>query len=116
MKQYRLIMKWDYEYDKEGTWFDTDSGKECYKLIEGAAYPLPHISKKSVEIRALQQEGDFVSATLWVDSHSVTVESTGEMIKTFALDSYSVCGDTVHQTLCLIFSIEEVSSEGSDAP
>ena len=116
MKQYCLIMKWDYEYDKEGTWFDNDSGKECYELIEGAIYPLPHISRKSVEIHSLQTDGDALRAEIWVDSKTVTLESTGESITTFAHDSYSVCGDSVHQSLSLSFSIETVSSEGSDAP
>ena len=45
-----LIMKWDYKYDKESTWFDEDHGENEYELIEGASYKLPHISDKSLEI------------------------------------------------------------------
>ena len=45
-----LVMKWDYKYDKESTWFDEDHGENEYELIEGASYKLPHISDKSLEI------------------------------------------------------------------
>ena len=41
MEKHLLVMKWDYEYDKESTWFDEDSGEERYELTEGAEYPLP---------------------------------------------------------------------------
>ena len=33
MDNYLLAMKWDYEYDKESTWFDEDSGEKQYELV-----------------------------------------------------------------------------------
>ena len=54
MKEHYLVMKWDYKYDKESTWFDEDSGEEQYELKEGASYTLPHIKEKSLEIRSLR--------------------------------------------------------------
>ena len=41
MDKHLLVMKWDYKYDKESTWFDEDSGENQYELIEGASYKLP---------------------------------------------------------------------------
>ena len=45
VKEHYLVMKWDYKYDKESTWFDEDSGEEQYELKEGASYTLPHIKE-----------------------------------------------------------------------
>ena len=53
MDKHLLVMKWDYKYDKESTWFDEDSGENQYELIEGASYKFPHISDKSLEIRSV---------------------------------------------------------------
>ena len=30
MDKHLLVMKWDYKYDKESTWFDEDSGENQY--------------------------------------------------------------------------------------
>ena len=46
MDHYRLIAKWDYTYDKEGTWFHKESGENVYALVEGVSYLLPNIGKK----------------------------------------------------------------------
>ena len=102
-----LVMKWDYEYDKEGTWFDQDKGEERFDLKEGSAYPLPHISKKNVEVRAVTQEGDTVKAELYVDYRTVTVSDDGVPVVAHASNSYSVCGDSVSQSLVLTFTIEK---------
>jgi len=57
VKEHYLVMKWDYKYDKESTWFDEDSGEEQYELKEGASYTLPHIKEKSLEIRSVKTAG-----------------------------------------------------------
>ena len=67
MKERYLIMKWDYKYDKESTWFDEDSGENEYELTEGASYKLPHISDKTIEIRSVAVEGGLVKAEIYVD-------------------------------------------------
>ena len=107
MNKYCLKMKWDYTYDKEGTWFDNDSGHEIYDLVEGAAYPLPHISKKCVEIQSVSIEGDTVRAVLYVDYHTVDVRSDGDPAVASAYHSYCAAGDSVHQSLSLTFTIEK---------
>ena len=45
MNKYYLIMKWDYKYDKESTWFDEDSGENQYELIEGWSH-CPYIARR----------------------------------------------------------------------
>ena len=107
MNKYWLVMKWDYEYDKESTWYDEDSGEKRYELVEGAQYPLPHEDKIKVEIRSVTQEGDTVKAEVYVDHHTVTVVSGGEPVATHASNSYSVAGDSVHESWCLKFTIEK---------
>lgn len=106
MDSFCLVMKWEYTYDKEGTWFDTDSGQERYDLTEGAAYALPHIRKKSVEICSVMAENDTVKAEIYVDYHTLTVSNDGKPVVAYASDSYSVAGDSVHQSLCLTFTVE----------
>ena len=106
LKRYLLVMKWDYKYDKESTWFDEDSGEERYKLVEGAEYPLPEKDKIKVEIRSVTQEGDTVKAEVYVDHHTVTVVSGGEPVDAHASNSYSVAGDSVHESWSLKFTIQ----------
>ena len=112
MSEYCLVVKWTYEYDKEGTWFDTDCGEERYPLIEGATYPLPHFRKKGLEIRELRKNEDSVTAELFVDHRTITLCGVGNPITAHASDSYSVCGDSVHQSLCLHMTIQ--NNEQSD--
>ena len=101
-----LVMKWDYKYDKESTWFDEDSSEEQYQLREGAEYPLPKEDKIKVEIRSVTQEGDTVKAEVYVDHHTVTVVSGQEPVVAHASNSYSVAGDSVHESWCLKFTIQ----------
>ena len=101
-----LLMQWEYDYDKEGTWFDHEEGAERFALAEAAAYPLPHLRGKCVTVVSLERDGDTVTATLYVDHRTVTVKSDGESVSAHASDDYSVAGDSVHQTLSLVFSIE----------
>ena len=104
---YYLIMKWDYEYDKEGCWFDNDSGENCYELTEGNSYPLPHLDKKKVEIQSVTNCEGTVKAEVYVDYHTVTVCSDGEPAVAHASYSYTVAGDCVYQNLHLTFTIEK---------
>ena len=106
MRDHYLVMKWDYKYDKESTWFDEDSGENEYDLIEGASYKLPHISNKSLEIRSLTAEGDLVKAEIYVDHEIHTVCNSGEPVVGYAHDDYMVAGDSVSQTLCMKFTIK----------
>lgn len=107
MDNYVLVMKWDYEYDKESTWYDKDSGEERYELAENVRYPLPHEEKITVEIRSVTRDGDTVKAEVYVDHHTVTVVSGETPVTTHASNSYSVCGDSVHESWCLTFAIEK---------
>ena len=104
---YFLTVAWQYEYDKESTWFDTDEGEETYSLTEGASYPLPHIKNKSLEIKRITCEGEIVRAEICVDYETVVVCNDGEPVIAHASDSYSVCGDSVHQSLILKLSIKK---------
>ena len=99
MDKHLLVMKWDYKYDKESTWFDEDSGENQYDLIEGASYKLPHISDKCLEIRSVTVDGDTVKAEIYVDHEAYTVCNSGEWVVAFAHDDYMVAGDSVSQTL-----------------
>jgi len=109
MDTFCLVMKWDYEYDKEGTWFDHENGVERYVLKEAVSHPLPHISNKSVDILSVSKCGETVCVELYVDHHSFTVSSAGEPVPAHASYSYSVCGDSVFQSLSLLFSLEKRS-------
>ena len=106
INMYCLLIKWDYEYDKEGTWFDTDSGEERYELLDGADYPLPHIRKK-LTVREITQDGDTIRAELYADHQTATVCSGGDPVILHVSDSYSVCGDSVHQSLSLKITVEK---------
>lgn len=107
MNNYCLVMKWDYEYDKESTWFDNDSGEKQYELVEGAEHPLPHEEKIKVVIKSVVNDGATVKAEVYVDHHTVTVVSGGEPVIAHASNSYSVAGDSVHESWCLKFTIDE---------
>jgi len=106
MDNYLLIVKWDYKYDKESTWFDEDSGENQYDLIEGASYKLPHISDKSLEIRSVTAEGERIKAEIYVDHKTYTVYSGGEPVVGYAHDDYMVAGDSVSQTLRMELTIK----------
>ena len=99
-------MKWDYDYNKESTWFDEDHGEEQYELTEGTTYPLPHISKKHLEICSVTTEGDLVKAEIYVDSKTYTVYSSGGPVVGYAYYDYSAAGDSVSLTLCMKFTIK----------
>ena len=101
-----LIMKWDYKYDKESTWFDEDSGENQYELIQGASYKLPYISNKSLEIRSVTAEGDLIKAEIYVDHKTYIVCNSSEPVVSYAHDDYMVAGDSVSQTLCMRFTIK----------
>ena len=107
MEKCCLIMKWDYEYDKEGCWFDKDSGETRYELTEGKSYSLPHMDKKKIEIRSVTSDKDTVKAEVYVDSHTVTVCNDGEPAVAHAFYSYTAAGDCVYQSLRLTFTLEK---------
>ena len=106
MDKHLLIMKWDYKYDKEGTWFDHDEGEGEYDLSEGASYPLPHISDKSIEIRSVIRSENLIRAEIYVDHRTYTVDNSGEPVVAYADDDYTVAGDSVSQTLCMKLSVK----------
>ena len=106
MDKHLLVMKWDYKYDKESTWFDEDSGENQYELTEGASYKLPHISDKTIEIRSVAVEGGLVKAEIYVDHETYTVCNNGEIVVAFAYDDYMVAGDSVSQTLRMELAIK----------
>ena len=106
VKEHYLVMKWDYKYDKESTWFDEDSGEEQYELKEGASYTLPHIKEKSLEIRSVKTEGDLIHVEIYVDHNTYTVCENGAPVVGHADYDYSVAGDSVSQSLCMKFTIQ----------
>ena len=101
-----LVMKWDYKYDKESTWFDEDSGEEAYQLRAGASYTLPHMNEKSLEIHSITAEDDLIKAEIYVDYETHTVYSGSEPVIGYAHDDYMVAGDSVSKTLCMNFTIQ----------
>ncbi len=110
MATFQLIMKWHYQYDKEGTWLDEDDGEERYDIRESAVFPLPHIRDKSLEIRDVNTDGDRITVGLYADHHTFTVQSDGEAVTAFVHDDYMVCGDSVSQTLRLVFSVNAMGN------
>lgn len=106
MKERYLIVKWNYDYNKESTWYDEDSGEEQYELKEGAVYKLPHIREKRLEILSVTEDGDLVKAEIYVDYKTYTVSGDGEPVVGYAHHDYSVAGDSVSQTLCMEFTIK----------
>lgn len=106
MERYYLVMRWSYDYDKEGTWFDSDEGIYGYELKADTHFPLPHIEKKVVEILEVSQEGDLITVTLKLDYDTFTVKNDGVEVQKHVDDSYSVAGDVVHQSVAMTFSIE----------
>ena len=107
MKDYRLKMQWQYEYDKEGTWFSNAEGEESYPLCAGNEFPLPHIDVKNLEIRSVIAEGDTVTAEVYVDHAVYTVRSGEPPVTAHASHNYSVCGDSVWESMVLTLTIEE---------
>ena len=101
-----LIMKWHYDYDNEGTWFDHDDGEEQYELIEGEEHSYPHIDRKRFKILSVTKEGDSVTAELWVDYSHVIVKNDGKPAIGHVSYSYSAAGDSVHTSLDLEFFIK----------
>ena len=95
MSEHLLIMRWKYDYDKEGTWFDEEEGEERLPLTANAAYPLPHLRGKCLEIRSVTKEDGSVIAEIYADYKTHTVSSGGEPTVAYAHDSYSVAGDSV---------------------
>ncbi len=106
MEKHYLIMKWNYDYNKENTWFDEDSGLEQYELIKGAKYPLPHINRKHIEILSVDLKEDSLKAEIYVDYNTYILSNKGGSVVGYAHDDYSVAGDTVSQTLCMSFTIK----------
>ena len=106
MKQYDLIMQWDYHYDKEGTWFDDENGVVSYILQENTHFYLPHSRSKRVEVHKVQFEGDVVKAEVYVDYETYVVTSGTEPVIAHASDSYCAAGDSVHLSWVLKFTIE----------
>lgn len=105
MDQKWLIMKWKYNYDKEGTWFDEEEGEEQYELFKGASYKLPHIREKCLEIRSVTEEDGIIEAEIYVDYKTYTVRNDKGPVTAHASYSYSVAGDSVHQSLSLSLTI-----------
>ena len=105
MSTHFLVMKWDYTYDKESTWFDEESGESRYELIAGASYALPHI-RKTLEITSVTIDGERITAELCADHQTHVVRNNGEAVVGRADDDYMVAGDSVSQTLCMTFTIE----------
>lgn len=108
MDKYSLRIKWDYTYDKEGSWFDNDCGEDTAELIAGTSYPLPHMRNKYLDILSVSSDGDTVTAEVSVDHKTITLHSGEEPVTAHASSSYSVAGDSVHQSLCLGLGIEKL--------
>ena len=106
VERYFLLMKWSYQYDKEGTWFDSDEGTYGYELKADTHFVLPHIEKKAVEILKVTQEGDVITVTLELEHDTFTVANDGVEVQKHVDDSYSVAGDSVHQSIAMTFTIE----------
>ena len=106
MERHCLVMKWSYDYDKEGTWFDSDEGVYGYELTADTHFPLPHIEKKVVEILEVSQEGDLITAYLRLGVDTFTVKSDGAEVQQHVSDSYAAGGDVVHQSIAMTFTIK----------
>jgi len=106
MKQYNLIMKWNYNYDKEGTWFDEDQGVVSYILQENTHFTLPHSTTERVEVRKVEVIDGVATAEIYVDYSTYIVTSGAEPVVARASDSYCAAGDCVDLRWVLEFTIE----------
>lgn len=106
MERHCLVVKWDYHYDKEGTWSSTDEGEIRYLLQPNTYFPLPNIEKKKAELLSVEKVEDSIRVELKVEYQTVMVYSAGEPVTVYVSNSYSVCGDSVYESLRLIFSVE----------
>lgn len=101
-----LLMKWDYEYNKESTWYDEDSGEEQYELVEGAKYLLPHLREKYIEIRSISLSDSHLKVEIYVDYKTYILYNDGNSVMAYANYDYSVAGDSVSQTLSMNLKIK----------
>ena len=108
-EQYYLLISWQYEYDKEGTWTDEDAGEMKCPLLAGEELVFHHIPKKPMRILTVEEKDGQVVATLARDTTTFTLTSDGEAVKHAIHDSYMVCGDFVTQDLYLTLSIVKES-------
>lgn len=106
MDKHCLVVKWDYHYDKESTWFDDDHGEERYLLQENTCFPVPRIEKKKVEIQTVTEQNGNISVTLYTDYQTLTVKSDGVPVQATVSYDYMAAGDSVTVSSALTFSIE----------
>lgn len=105
MDRHCLIMKWDYDYDKEGTWFDHDSGEQRYALTPNTVFSLPHMDRKKLEIVSVHTQGERTGVELRVDGYPRTVYSDAESVSVHVSYDYMASGDSVATSLHLLFSV-----------
>ena len=101
-----LVVEWEYDYDKESTWFDSDQGTERYWIEAGTSFPLPHMIKKRCEILSVIEEGAHLTVELKLDYQTVTVRNDGERVPCHVDEDYMAAGDSVSTHLALQFYIE----------
>ncbi|MBQ8433786.1 MAG: hypothetical protein IJX23_03145 [Clostridia bacterium] len=106
MKQYNIVMQWQYHYDKEGTWFDDDEGVVSYVLQENTHFVLPHSLKERVEVRKVEVIDGVATAKIYVDYSTYIVTSGAEPVVAHASESYCAAGDCVDLSWVLKFTIE----------
>lgn len=104
MEALYLFVKWHYDYDKEGTWFDEEDGEDTYPLIQGARHSLPRLFRKEFEIRSVSLEDGIATAEIYADYHT-TIVTEGKPVTAHASASYSAASDSVHQSLAMTLSI-----------
>ena len=105
MRNHYLVMKWHYDYDKEGTWFDEDDGCEQYEIKEGASYSLPHMHGKTLTIQSVKECDGTVEACIHAGYESYTVKSGGDPVEGYVHHDYSAAGDSVSTSLYMTFTV-----------
>lgn len=104
MKKHCLLIKWDYKYDKESTWFDEDSGEDRYELVP-STHDLPKMMRKRFDILRVEETEGKITAELIIDGVPVTLSEGDEPYKKHVSYDYSVCGDCVSTDLYMNISI-----------
>ena len=106
MKKWKLILDWQYTYDKEGTWSDYEDGVSEFDLVEGASYSAPNMRRKTIDIRSFKEENGVAIAEIYTDYHTYVVRSDEDGVPGNCEDSYTAGGDSVSVSLCFTARIE----------
>ena len=101
-----INVSWTYNYDKEGTWFDTDEGSFELSAVVGASCELPHLMGKYIKVTDVVSDGEGLTIALDINGSTYTVTRGKDPELARVASSYSVAGDVVYQDITLEISVD----------